>query len=173
MSVVAYAALTTKREEAAPGTSTGTNPPGVRSYVDALAALVPTEVLTLHALVLAVTTATTPETSAKGGTLTTITDAESLSWAFVGLIVTSIALYVVPRFRKWDRLDYFRALVPPVAFVAWTMLQRATAFDAVAPRLEPAPRTVIGLFVAMLVAGLAAVLAVRADQKGVANDAAS
>ena|SRR5260370_34087412 len=37
MSTLAYAALTTKREQAAPGTSTAQNPPGVKSYVDALA----------------------------------------------------------------------------------------------------------------------------------------
>ena len=56
MSTIAYAQFTTRREAAAPGTSTSASPPGVKTYVDALAALVPAEVLTLHALILSVTT---------------------------------------------------------------------------------------------------------------------
>ena len=44
MSTLAYAALTTKREQSDPKTSTSTSPPGLKTYVDALAALVPAEV---------------------------------------------------------------------------------------------------------------------------------
>lgn len=77
----------------------------------------------------------------------------------------SVVLYAVPRLRRWDRLDFLRAAIPPVAFVAWTMLQRATAFDAVWPQLGQAPRTVIALFVAVLLGVLAAALAYSADQK--------
>jgi len=60
MSTLAYAQLTNKRDDAAPGTSETTNAPGVKSYVDALAALVPAEVLTLHALVISATTTIGP-----------------------------------------------------------------------------------------------------------------
>ncbi len=56
MSTLAYAQLTTTRDVAPPQTSTSTSPPGMKSYVDVLAALVPTEVLTLHGLMLSVTT---------------------------------------------------------------------------------------------------------------------
>jgi len=158
MSTLAFAALTTRREEATPGTSTSTAPPGVQSYVDALAALVPAEVLTLHGIILSVTTKTqTPAT--------TITEPQTLYWAFFGLLLLATALYVVPRFKRWDRLDYVRMFIPPVAFVAWTMLQRATAFDAVCPSLGDASRTVIAVFVAAFLAFVAAVLANKADQK--------
>lgn len=158
MSTLAYAEFTTKREEATPGSSTSQNPPGVSTFVDALAALVPAEVLTLHALILSVTTT-------RVNNATTISDASTLQWAFAGLITLSIALYVVPRFSKWERLDYLRVLIPPLAFVGWTMLQRSTAFDALAPNVADAPRTVVGLFLGVVLGVVAAALAKKADQK--------
>ena len=159
MSTLAFAAFTNKRDEATPGTSSNENPPGVSTFVDALAALVPTEVLTLHALILSVTTTTAAQ-------VTTITDPGTLRAAFAGLIAVSIVLYVVPRFRKWEKFDYIRVAIPPLAFVGWTMLQRSTAFDAIAPSsFKDAPRTVIGLFLATLLGLVAATLASKADQK--------
>lgn len=160
MSTLAYAAFTTSREKAQPNTSTSESPPGVSTYIDALAALVPAEVLTLHAVILSVTTKTV-------GATTEIIEPGTLSWAFLGLLLLSAVLYVVPRLvdRKWDRLDYLRMAIPPLAFVGWTMLQRATAFDAVFPGLTEAPRTVIALFLGVLLGLVAATLAYRADQK--------
>ncbi len=107
MSTLAYAQFTTSREEAQPNTSTSTSPPGVSTYIDALAALVPAEVLTLHALILSVTTKV--QDSA-----TTITAPETLSWAFLGLLIVSMGLYVAPRLlaKKWDTLDWFRMAIP-------------------------------------------------------------
>ena len=158
MSTLAYAAFTTKRETSTPGTSTSKNPPGVSTFVDAFAALVPAEVLTLHALILSVTTTT-------AANVTTITEGPILKWAFAGLIALSVVLYVVPRFQKWETLDYLRVSIPPLAFVGWTMIQRSTAFDAVAPQLNNASRTVVALFVAVVLGLLATTLARKADQK--------
>ena len=158
MSTLAFAAFINKREEAKSGTSSSSNPPGVSTFVDALAALVPTEVLTLHAVILCVTTTTAAQ-------VTTITDPTTLKWAFAGLVALSIVLYVVPRLKNWELLDYARVAIPPLAFVGWTMLQRSTAFDAIAPSFKDAPRTVTALFLAALL-GLAAVTCARkADQK--------
>jgi hypothetical protein len=138
MSTIAYASLTTARLKAMPNTSEKQSPPGVSTYVDALAALVPAEVLTLHAVILSVTTKT-------DSAITQIIAPGTLFWAFFGLIALSILLYVISRLRagKLDRLDFMRAAIPPLAFVGWTMLQRATAFDAVCASLAEAPRTVI------------------------------
>lgn len=160
MSTLAYAAFTTKREQAAPNTSTSQSPPGVSTYVDAFAALVPAEVLTLHALILPVTTRTV-------NAATEITHPGTLSWAFLGLLLLSVVLYVAPRLvaGKWDRLDYLRTAIPPLAFVGWTMLQRATAFDAVFPNLAEAPRTVGALFLGVVLGLVAVALAYKADQK--------
>jgi hypothetical protein len=160
MSTIAYASLTTARLKAMPNTSEKQSPPGVSTYVDALAALVPAEVLTLHAVILSVTTKT-------DSAITQIIAPGTLFWAFFGLIALSILLYVISRLRagKLDRLDFMRAAIPPLAFVGWTMLQRATAFDAVCASLAEAPRTVIALFLGVLLGLAAANLAYKADQK--------
>lgn len=160
MSTLAYAQITTKREEAQPNTSTSTSSPGVKTYVDALAALVPAEVLTLHALILSVTTKVQ-------NNVTTISAPETLSWAFLGLIIVSVGLYVAPRLlaKKWDALDWARMAIPPLAFIGWTMLQRATAFDAIFPGMLDASRTVVALFLAVLLGASATALAYKADQK--------
>jgi hypothetical protein len=133
----------------------------VNTYVDALAALVPSEVLTLHALILSVTT----QTTAAG---TSITDLRTLKYAFYGLLVLSIVLYLVSRMRTggWEAWDYARAAIPPISFLGWTMLQRATAFDAICKDcMTDAARTVIGLFLAVLLGLLATYLAAKADAK--------
>jgi hypothetical protein len=56
MSTIAYALFTTAREKAQPGTSKNRSSPGVSTYVDTLASLVPSEVLILHGVILSVTT---------------------------------------------------------------------------------------------------------------------
>lgn len=163
MSTLAYAALTRKREEAAPNTSSSTSSPGVRSYVDVLAALVPAEVLTAHAVVLSFTTTT--QKNQVGDMVTTITQAGTLRWVFVALLLLSVGLYVANSLKHWDRWDFARMLIPPLAFVGWTMLQKATAFDAVAPDLGQASRSAIAVIGAIVLAVIAGLLAYQADQK--------
>lgn len=163
MSTLTYAILTTLREDQPSGESTSTSPPGVKTYIDAVTALVPAEVLTLHAVILSFTTETMKGDGGK--VITKITDPKTLAWAFIGLLLMSIVLYVVPRVTKKDPLDWFRAAIPPLAFVAWTMLQKATAFDVVYPGLEEAPRTVIALFMAAVLGVIATKLSNKADQK--------
>lgn len=173
MSTLAYAALTTRRDESEPNTSRTSSPPGVGSWVDALAALVPAEVLGLHAVILSFTTSTS---EGEAGTASTaITEPTTLAWAFAGLCLVSVALYVVPRVkdRMWDRLDFLRAAIPPLAFVGWTMLQRSTAFDAVWPQLGQAPRAVIALFLAVVLGLAASALGYKADQQPAKHRGAS
>jgi len=160
MSTLAYARLTAKREQGLPGTTTSQSPPGVSTYVDAFAALVPAEALTLHAVILSVTTRT-----ANG--VTQITQQGTLAWAFYGLLAISMVLYAVPRITsaKWDKLDCIRIFIPPLAFIGWAMLQRATAFDAVFPNLSEAARTVSAVFLGVILGLVAATLAYKADQK--------
>src|SRR5260370_1830785 len=132
MSTIAYAALTNAREASPPGTSTTTSSPGMRTYIDAFAALVPAEVLTLHALVISVTTETAQKAIAgdagKTETVTTILPqaAETLMVAFWVLLAMSVALYVAPRYfvRRWHKLDYFLPPIPPLPSCAWTLMHR-------------------------------------------------
>jgi hypothetical protein len=164
MSTLAYAALTTRRDFATRGTSATSAAPGVQTYVDALAALVPTEALALHAAIISGTT------KIKDG-VTTISAPDVLNAAFWGLIAASMLLYVLSRLRAktLDKLDCVRALIPACAFVGWMMLQRVTAFDVAFPTFaaldEGAARSVAGLFLAVVLGGAAAMLAYKADQK--------
>ncbi len=157
MSTLAYAALTTRRLQGAPGTTTSTSPPGVQTYVDAVAALVPAEVLALHAVIVSLTTST-------ADSVTRISAPDVLRVAFWALIALSVVLYCVPRFKTRERLDVLRAAIPPLAFVAWTMLQRVTAFDAVFPGLKDPGRTVYALLAAVILGIVAGSLANRADK---------
>ena len=162
MSTFAYAELTSRREESEPGASTTTSSPGVRTFLDALAALVPAEVLVAHALILPATTRTE---EISGAAVTTITEAGTLRGVFVALLLISATLYLITRRGRLDRWDSIRAFIPPLAFVAWTMLQKATAFDAVAPGLGSAPRYAIAVIGAVVLGGAATALAYKADQK--------
>lgn len=160
MSTLAYGALTAKRKRADAGKSTTSESPGVSTYVDTMAALVPAEVLAAHALILAKVT-----TTEEGGeaAVTTITDPAVLEWVFWALVALSAGLYVVAQRAKWQRLDCVRVVVPPAAFVVWTMLQKTTAFDAVAPALGENARWAIAILGAIVLGGMATVLAMKAD----------
>jgi hypothetical protein len=160
MSTLAYAQLTTRRDIARSMSITSESPSGLRTYVDVFAALVPAEVLTLHGLILSVTTKVE-------NTATIITDQGTLGWAFLGLIILSVCLYVIPRLlaKMWDRFDWIRMVIPPLALIGWTMLQRATAFDAVFPEMPGASRTIVALFLAVVLAFIATALSYKTPQK--------
>lgn len=160
MSTLAYAQLTKQREDAQPGTSNAT---GVQRYMDVLAALVPVEVLTAHAAVLSFTTVT--QKNQQGELVTTIAQPGTLRGVFIALLLLCILLYAVGHRTHWDRFDFARMLIPPLAFVGWTMLQKATAFDALVPNLESANREAIAVIGAIFLAVLATLLANQADQK--------
>jgi hypothetical protein len=162
MSTLVYATTTRPKAPSKGARAEGEEAPqttGVSAYVQAVAALVPAEILTLHAVILTFTTKTSTETAQATGqtvAVTTITEPTTLFWAFWGLVVTSILLYAFPHWlalkkngQKWEVADWVRMLIPSLAFVVWTMLQRSTAFDAVWPGLTEAPRTLIALFAAV------------------------
>ncbi len=165
MSTLAYAAMTRKRDEARPGTSTTTSAPGFNTYVDALAALVPAEVLTAHAAILTFTTETVKGSA--GNAIVTITQPDTLRGVFYALIFVSMVLYATGRLiaSHWDNWDWLRVVIPPLAFVGWTMLQKATAFDALGTNFSQAGRSATAIIGAILLGLLAAALAYKADQK--------
>lgn len=168
MSTIAYAQLTNAREAAAPGKSTSEENPGLRTYVDAFAALVPAEVLTLHAVIISFLTKS-QQTPPGAGAVTLIPpDAmETLKVTFWGLVVLSMCLFAVPRYLggKWDKYDFVRLLIVPFAFAGWTALQRTTAFDAAFPQIHDIPRTVGALFLGAILGAVTAWLALVADKK--------
>jgi hypothetical protein len=208
MSTLAYAQLTNKRESAPAQTSTTTGAPGVRTYIDTLAALVPAEVLAMHAVLLNATTTKigkgttlratpTAETSAAGadtlaklgggdvtqaavarstgndsipaagGAIIDPSKMDQLEIAFWVLIVLSLLFFVIPRMLggKWDRYDLARMLIAPLAFVGWTMLQPATAFDAAFPDMDETLRLLVALVIGASLALVTPLLAKEADSK--------
>jgi len=161
MSTLAYGALTRKREQADAKESTERQPPGVKTYVDTLAALVPAEVLAAHAVIIEATTKTTKDKAGKD--VTTITEPTTLKYVFWALILVTILLYFFGHTReRFGSMDVLRALVPAAAFVLWMLLQKTTAFDAIADPTDGA-RVAIGVIGALVVGAIAAALAVKAD----------
>jgi hypothetical protein len=173
MSSFAAGYLSTVREAAQPGKSETTDSPGVKTYIDALAALVPAEVMVAHGVILA--NATQLTTASKDSNASTrITDPAALRIAFVALTVMASGAYLAGRIVaartkhtsvRWDYADILRALIPALAFVGWTMLQSPTAFDAWGLQWSEALRITIAV-VGGLGLGLAAsLLAYQVDAK--------
>jgi hypothetical protein len=162
MSTIAYAALTARREDAV-AKPAEVQAPNVKGYVDAVAALVPAEVLGLHALAISLTT---EKHGGSAGATITKSGAETLTWAFFVLLALSSAIYLAT-FKAAKNSPssalLLRAAIPPLAFVCWTALQQTTAFDAVFPNVAIAPR-VIGAAIGAIVLGYIARLgAVKAS----------
>jgi hypothetical protein len=167
MSTLLYAARTEQREVASPGTSEDTNPPKSSTWLDAIVALVPAEVLALHAIAINAWTKTeTPPDGSEDGAATIITDPGALKIAFFVLIVVAFALYWFRKKDSWDKVDAIRMLIPPAAFVVWTMAQQSTAFDAVVDDIAEGTRAFLAAVLAVLLAALAKKLADTADDKG-------
>lgn len=163
MSIIGYAAITNSRDASAPGaafkgaTDEATN--SKKGYIDALAALVPAEVLAAHALVISYATKTENK-------VVTITDPETLWLAFWSLCIVSLILYAVPRAigGNWEQWDWVRLFIPGIAFVGWTMLQTTSAFDAVSSITQPR-RALYAILLALVLGVVATALAYKIDQK--------
>jgi hypothetical protein len=154
MSSYIYGAGMRNREIAKQNESTQKEPPGLSTSVDSLAALVPAEVLGLHAFFITLVSPTSPK----------LGDRVFLIGVLVGGCVLSIAIYVwghkgqiwIWSGKALDGPDKFpRMFVPAVAFVAWTMAQRETAWDALVPSMSAPVRFGLAAFLA-LVLGLVA-----------------
>lgn len=178
MSTVAFGALTTRREASDSATSKSSQPPGLNSYIDILAALVPAEVLAIHALVIASVTTT----NSRGQTQ--ITQPGTLRLAFWLLVGLSVALFVlgrqptatptvarqqsgatVPRWQRLEWQDLIRMLIPAAAFAGWTMLEPTSAWNTVAAGMSSGTRLLIPLVGAVLLAAVTKALASHSDKK--------
>lgn len=181
MSSFLYGSLERKRTEAPAGTSTTASSPGVRTYADSLAALVPAEALALYAVLLqAFSDQTTPEGDATAELLT-ITDPTAATWAVYGCLVLSSFLFLSGKYRvgggkSFDLLDVARAVIPPLAFLGWLMLTsplvvRTAAADAwIIGDASDALLQVIALLSAGFLGVLAAFLGYKADQASPPGD---
>ena len=97
---------------------------------------------------------------------TTITDLDTLGYAFWSLCAVSLFLYAVPRAigGRWENLDWLRLFIPALAFIGWTMLQTTSAFDAVSSITQPR-RALYAIILALVLGAVATALAYKVDQK--------
>jgi hypothetical protein len=172
MSTYTYSALTRKREDAKARESKKDDAPGFTVNIDTVAALVPVEVLLLHAALLE---AVPPN------------ELRTLRLAFGLCLGGCFLIYLLghiatgglqvnksrvikgqdklrindclrnPRVFLPDGWDWFLMFVPAGAFVAWTMLQKDTLFDAVVPTttMPVGSRLVFGGLLAFVVGVIA------------------
>lgn len=178
MSTLGYANLTNARDRSPPGRGINRPPkpdaPGAGSdaksdgdgqaravgvMVDAMAALVPSEVLAVHALVV-----NTLYDTARGFGGHSPGMVEALFWA---MVLLAAGFFVVPRlvggrFDKWDPL---RALIAPAAFVGWSALQPVSLFYQTFAVTDRAVTTAFVLIAAVGLSALAGYLARLARAK--------
>ena len=76
----------------------------------------------------------------------------------------SFVFYIGGFQKRRAGLPAILALIPPLAFVAWTMAQRVTAFDAVWPDTGEATRNLIVVLAAIALGMVATVLPFAADK---------
>lgn len=154
---------------------------GLGSYVDIVAALVPVEILAANAALLPLMVNTSDTTD-----VTTITEPQTLQVVFWLSIVSVVVLFLLGERTRAHKeaaeasekagdgkvvkpvplgvANWIRALIPAGAYVAWVMLQKSTAFDAVSDMGEPL-RMTIAVFGAIGLAALAKVFIDKADEK--------
>ncbi len=168
MSTIAYAVMTDRRLRAEPGRSreVGGKPPGMPTILDGLAALVPAEVLVVHAFLATQYVESGPD----GGTTAVIADAVNFGRAFYVLAIAATVLFLATRIAgargggaPFERLDVVRALIPGVAFCAWAMLLEASAFDAAYPHFDDGLQLLLAVCGYLALGALGTVLGKRAD----------
>jgi hypothetical protein len=115
-------------------------------WQDALAALVPAEVLAIHGIAVSVAKAANVAIPA---------------WVFVALALLTLVLSLVAtitksvKFLPRNPATYAGALIATAAFVLWSMLQPSSAFDSLGVSVSPLNRALIPVFGAVIL-GLAA-----------------
>jgi hypothetical protein len=162
MSTYLYGDVTKKRLDAEPGTSTEAQPPGVSTYVDTFAALVPAEVLAAQAFI---TSLVVKRTSDDENAATVIAYPNVVVVSFIALAVISAALYLFGLGQRPSGLDYVRMIIPPLSFAGWTALQPNGFFDVVAPDFTGVPAQVTAVVLALVLGAGAHKLGSQADQQ--------
>jgi hypothetical protein len=131
MSTLGYASLTNQRFSDKPNQGTNDPAKGVKTYVDALSAMVPAEVLAAHAVIINFLYDDKTEWVGHSGT--------QIGGLFALLVILSSLLFVAPRLlggTAWMRGDLVRALIPPAAFIGWSVLQPVSLLDGWCPDLD-------------------------------------
>jgi hypothetical protein len=163
MSSFVYGLVTSKRMAAPSGQSQKTAAPAMTTYVDTLAALVPAEALALYSAV--VIPNATKTVSVRGKAEAIISSSGLLSWSCAGLMVLSVALYLLGRYKdaRLTSWDILRSLIPPAALAAWMLVQNPGVFDVWWRGSAVGERVVVAAFTAVILGVLAKSLGYQAD----------
>jgi hypothetical protein len=103
--------------------------------------------------------------SVSGKTATVVSDSTLLGWSCAGLLILSAGLYIAGRVKaKLTLWDIPRALIPPVAFTAWMLVQAPGVFDVWWHGSTTAQHVIIAAFAAVVLGVLAKALGYQADQ---------
>jgi hypothetical protein len=169
VSTLAYGALTRKREQAQRGLSSTAAPPGIGFWIDTFAAIVPAEILLVQAALLSLTSSKTRDIP-YGNAVVTLTNPGVLRSAFVVLLVAGPILYVLGHLvpagiKQWHGADWFRMAVPALAFLAWNMMQRGSALDALMPELDDSTRYLAAAVISVGLVTAVILLAWRASER--------
>ena len=126
MSALLYGFAIKRREAAQPAMTAFFQEPGpmadharatdsTNAIVTAIAALVPADVIAVHAFVLGLATKVGDDGS------TAITEPDALRVTFVALPIVAALLFLIGRgVADWTRRDWIRLVIPPAAFIIWT-----------------------------------------------------
>ncbi len=126
MSVIAYGYIVNQRRSMSPARFAALTTAGEadNKLITAIAALVPAEILGLHALAISWWTATDKDGN------TTITQPDLLRGALVALLVVTVVGYLIGRrFAHWEGKDWIRLIMPPLALLAWMALLSTSALS--------------------------------------------
>jgi hypothetical protein len=161
VSTILYGRLVSRREVAIRDATEDPTKKAAEELAQLVAALVPAEVLTIHAAILAGAT----ETGADGSTA--VTKPEVLKWSLVILGGTCVLLYLIGKVGflttatgdGLQRLDALRMVIPALAFGAWTCLTGTSAMTPWAGDIERLWLVLAGGCAAVLLLALAKRLA--------------
>ena len=164
LSTVAFAQLAASRQQTDP--SAPQKGPG--KYADILAAIIPAEVIAAHAFIVSSATEVKSVTIAgKPEQVTDVTDPAALKVAFFGLVLASIVLYAMTKLStsaRWHAWDYVRMMIPPTAFVAWTLVTEPSAFDGFDQGdLNDTTQIAVGVVAAVILGAVAKLCQDKAD----------
>lgn len=163
MSTVLYGAISRKRVEAPADESTNKAAPGLKTYTDILAALLPSEALAAFHVVL---TLAESGTSANEADIISQSDGHLVFYSFVG---SALALYLIGRVRHLQNPkdfggDVFRSAIPAFAMAIWILIERPD-FVPVAAEWSSTARIIVAVLGPILLGAAAAALGVRAHKQ--------
>jgi hypothetical protein len=140
-----------------------------REYIDGLTAIIPAEAILFYSIVLPYATTLTNNVDTKTQMLQVTSPPGAIAIVVCSVLVSLVFFLFGRGFAGWTRLDLVRAVFPPIAMLLWLMIQSPSIIYVTFEALDNALSRIIALFLALVVAGLAGALGVKAQQESPAS----